>query len=100
MQRVEFDFDGMRAELMAAPISPSSWALNELIDSRHCLVFDQGMWIAGFYEKGRFDERFSEVDSRIATTRFIEWICAAEASTSATAGATERWLRRTGQSRP
>ena len=94
------DIEGMRAVLMAAPISISSWALNELSEGRACLTLDHGDWVAGFFEKGRFDERFRESDPRIALPKFIEWVKAAEQSTRASSEATERWHRRTGQRRP
>lgn len=90
----------MRGELVAAGLDARAWALNELVDGRHCLVLVQGRWVAGFFERGRFDERFSDADPKAALVHFVEWVAASEAMTLAGAEATERWLKQRGESRP
>lgn len=90
----------MRDGLLAARLGDHLWTFNEYEDGCHYLVLSGGRWVAGFFEKGRLDERFSEADPNLALARFIDWVRATETSTQASAKATERWLKRTGQSRP
>lgn len=100
VQVPDADIVRMRDRLLETALSVDSWVLNDYEDGRHCLVWDRDRWIAGFFERGRFDERFSEKEPDIALTKFIEWVASSEASTRAGAEATARWLKRTGQSRP
>jgi hypothetical protein len=64
--------------LQASPLGGVSWALDELIDGRHCLVRIGDVWIAGFYDQGSFHVHFSEQDRAIAAARFIDWVRARE----------------------
>jgi hypothetical protein len=96
----EVDLHMVEEELRSADVAAGSWALNELVDGRHCLVWREGHWAAGFFERGRFDIRFEDGDARLAVSKFIEWVAASEESTRLSAEATRRWLEREGKSRP
>ncbi len=64
--------------LQASPLGRASWALDELIDGRHCLVRVGDRWTAGFYDQGSFKVHFSEQDGAKAAARFIDWVRARE----------------------
>jgi hypothetical protein len=89
-----------RERLASAGLQSESWAFNCLIDDRPCLVESGGLWVAGFFERGSFDIRFSEPDVEIAVTRFIAWVRSVTESSRLSAEATSRWLDRNGKQRP
>jgi hypothetical protein len=90
----------MRHELEHSGLSAGTWVLDEIEHDRPCLMRVEGGWVAGYSERGHFYEEFRETDSAEALRRFVSWVEAGNASTQESAEATERWLKRNGQSRP
>jgi hypothetical protein len=89
-----------RAAVESASLPPSAWAVGKFQDDRPCLVLDGGEWVAGYFERGRFDRRFTEVDTGVAVARFVAWVRSIVESTEASSAATAEWLRRMGKERP
>ena len=89
-----------RKRLLESGLPSGSWALDEFVDDRHCLIFDDGRWVAGFSERGQFYVRFSEEDVDEAVGQFITWVESVYESTRLSSEATSRWLERLGKKRP
>jgi hypothetical protein len=89
-----------RAALESTGLPERVWAVGEFRDDRPCLVLEDGQWVAGYVERGRFDEEFRETDTGTAVARFVLWARAILESSEASAAATAEWLRRTGRARP
>ncbi len=89
-----------RAAVEATNLPERGWAVGEFRDDRPCLVREGDEWVAGYVERGRFDEEFREADTGTAVARFVLWVRAVLESSEKSAAATAEWLRRTGRQRP
>ena len=87
-------------KLSDAALPPDTWAFDRLEDERPCLLLNGSSWVAGYYERGSLRVQFETEDMDHAICRFVEWVIAGDASSRLSAEATDRWLRRTGGSRP
>jgi hypothetical protein len=65
-------------KLRASSLDEASWALDELVEGRHCLVRIGDVWCAGFYDQGSFHVHFREQDGVEAAARFVDWVAARE----------------------
>ena len=89
-----------RAAMESTGLPERAWAVGEFQDDRPCLVRERDQWVAGYVERGRFDEEFREADTGTAVARFVLWVRAVLESSETSAAATAEWLRRTGRERP
>lgn len=89
-----------RAAVESANLPANAWAVGEFQDDRPCLVLDGDEWVAGYFERGRFDRRFTEADTGAAVARFVAWVRSIVESTEGSSAATADWLKRMGKERP
>lgn len=57
--------------LVSSGLPEGTWALDDLIENRHCLLRVSGSWIAGFFEQGELRVEFRDPDTSFAVKRFI-----------------------------
>lgn len=89
-----------RAVLGLTGLPGDSWAVGEFKDDRPCLTVQNGRWVAGYFERGRFEIEFAETDFSAALARFTAWVESIIESTEASSASTAKWLRRMGKERP
>lgn len=89
-----------RAALAASEVPDRYWAIDELEDDRLYLQFEDGRWVARYYERDSSDIRLTENEGDAAIGHCVATTAVMFESTEARAAATGEWLTKTGRRRP
>ncbi|MCB2411310.1 hypothetical protein LGT39_00435 [Demequina sp. TTPB684] len=103
MTQVDRDAALMRvadAKLSAMGLARDSYFVGSPRDERPGLLLRDGVWTAGYFERGGFSASFADRDMERMLERFVRWVEAEQAFTRAAVQMSERQDERRSQDGP